>query len=175
MKRTLYRGEILFQQEDQGDLYYLESGLLKVIRLKEDGSTSLLNVLVPGETFPHHSLVSPKDYHGTAIALTTCEIIQIPSVDWYQSLQHDPIRYLTIAKTLQSKLRMMQQRIDILTSPPKERLQLFHLWIQQHFQDLHLEELFTQEEIAQFIGLSRETVNRMLRKEKSQNEAHESL
>lgn len=172
MKRTLYRGETLFQQEDQGDLYYLESGLLKVVRIKEDGSTSLLNVLVPGETFPHHNLVSPKEYHGTTIALTTCEIIEIPSNQWYESLLQDPTQYRKIAQTLQNKLRMMQQRIDILTSPPKKRLPLFHLWLQQHFCDLHLEDLFTQEEIAQFIGLSRETVNRMLRNKQSQNEAH---
>ncbi|SDY02803.1 Crp/Fnr family transcriptional regulator [Thermoactinomyces sp. DSM 45892] len=166
--QTLCRGEILFRQEDQGDyLYYLESGLLKVTRMKEDGSTIFLNILVPGETFPHHSLVSPKDYHGTVIALTTSEIVKIPAEHWYESIQQEPIRYRSIAQTLQNKLRMMQQRIDILTAPPQERPDLFRKWLQLYFQDYHIEDLFTQEEISQFIGLSRETVNRILRKKGS--------
>ncbi|MDQ0417492.1 CRP-like cAMP-binding protein [Croceifilum oryzae] len=166
--QVLYRGEILFRQEDRGDyLYYLESGLLKVTRMKEDGSTTLLNILVPGETFPHHSLVSPKDYHGTVIALATSEIMKIPADEWYKSIQQDPIRYRSIAQTLQSKIRMMQQRIDILTAPPQERPDLFHQWLQLYFQDYRIEDLFTQEEIAQFIGLSRETVNRILRRKGS--------
>lgn len=167
MKLTLHRGDFLFHQGEKGDLFQLESGLLKVIRLKKDGNPSLLNILVPGEIFPHHNLVSMKTYHGSAIALTTCEVQKIPVEDWYRQLEENPQKYLPIALTLESKLRMMQQRIDILTSPPRERLSLFRQWLASHFTGLHLEELFTQEEIAQFVGLSRETVNRMLREKKN--------
>jgi CRP-like cAMP-binding protein len=67
----LHRNEILFRQGEYGPLYRLHSGLLKIVRVQEDGRQLVLNFIVPGEVIPHHSLISPKAYHGTAIALMT--------------------------------------------------------------------------------------------------------
>jgi CRP/FNR family transcriptional regulator, cyclic AMP receptor protein len=52
----LNKGETLFLQEEQGDMYCLKRGLLKVIRTRENGEVFLFNLLVPGDIFPHHSL-----------------------------------------------------------------------------------------------------------------------
>lgn len=65
----LHKGDVLFRQGEDGPLYFIKTGLLKVVRLEEDGTPFLFNIIVPGETIPHHSLISPKEYHGTAIAL----------------------------------------------------------------------------------------------------------
>ncbi|PEV15987.1 helix-turn-helix domain-containing protein [Bacillus cereus] len=52
-----------------------------------------------------------------------------------------------------------------LTTPVQSRLRLFRQWIQQYFPNQSLETVLTQEEIACFMGLTRETVNRMLKKD----------
>ena len=44
------------------------------------------------------------------------EVEPIMSNEWYNQLQADPASYANIAMQLQSKLRMMQQRIDQLTT-----------------------------------------------------------
>lgn len=163
--RKFYRGEVLLYQENVGDfLYFLESGILKVIQIQEDGSNTLLNILTPGETFPLQNLIALQNYSVTIVALTEAKVIRYSALEWYKSLQCEPEQYHRIAQTLQEKFWMMQQRIIILTSPPKTRLYLFRQWLQQYFPNQSLENVLTQEEIACFIGLTRETVNRMLRK-----------
>jgi len=160
----LHKGEILFRQGESGPLYHLRSGLLKIVRVHQDGSQFLVNIIVPNETIPHHSLMSPKPYFGTAVALVTCEIDVLPDTQWYQELENDPDRCRTIALQLQDKLRMMQQRIDQLTEvSPAEKLRKLQSWFHAYIAPATLTDVLTQDEIGQLIGLRRETINRLLR------------
>ncbi|MGC4377234.1 Crp/Fnr family transcriptional regulator [Fictibacillus sp. Mic-4] len=160
----LHKREVLFRQGEQGPLYLLKSGLLKVEKVHEDGSKSLLNLIVPGEIIPHHSLISPKEYNGTAVALMTSEVEMIQDAEWYSELAANPEKYRDVALILQTKLRMMQQRIDQLTTvAPIDKVQQLQKWFEHYFPGVKINEVLTQEEIGQFIGLRRETVNRVLR------------
>ncbi|WP_248930527.1 Crp/Fnr family transcriptional regulator [Paenibacillus hamazuiensis] len=166
----LHKGETLFRQGDTGPLYRVESGLLKIVRLHEDGTTVLINIIVPGEVIPHHSLITPMPYHGTAIALITSEIDVLPSHEWYSSLANDPEKNREIALLLQTKLRMMQQRIDQLTQvTPAEKLRKLQSWFETYISPAALTDVLTQDEIGQLIGLRRETVNRLLRAQAAGN------
>ncbi|WP_223067181.1 Crp/Fnr family transcriptional regulator [Paenibacillus caui] len=160
----LHKGETLFRQGESGPLYHLKSGMLKINRVHQDGSQILVNVIVPNETFPHHSLISPNPYYGTAVALVTSEIDILPEEEWYRELEKNPERYRFIAKLLQDKLRMMQQRIDQLTEiTPADRLRKLQAWFDSYISPTALKDILTQDEIGQFIGLRRETINRLLR------------
>lgn len=162
---TLKKGEVLFHQGETGPLYCLHKGVLKVIRLKENGTSTLVNLLLPGDIFPHHSLLTPNEYFGTVIAGITCEVEILPNDQWYDQIEHNPEQLQHVALSLQNKLRMMQQRIDQLTAiTPSERFLLFRQWFNSHFPNLIIEDVLTQDEIGQFIGVTRETVNRLLRK-----------
>ncbi|WP_416730033.1 Crp/Fnr family transcriptional regulator [Fictibacillus sp. JL2B1089] len=159
------KGEILFRQGEEGPLFRLESGLLKIVRVHEDGSQVLLNLIIPGEVIPHHSLTSPNEYNGTAIALLPCEITRIEPQQWYRSLEEDSYRYKEVALMLETKLRMMQQRINQMsTLTPEGKIKKLQEWFANYFPDIQIEKVLTQEEIGQFVGLRRETVNRALKK-----------
>ncbi|MBJ6362375.1 Crp/Fnr family transcriptional regulator [Paenibacillus sp. GCM10012307] len=160
----LHKGETLFRQGESGPLFHLRSGMLKIIRLHQDGSQILVNLIVPDEIIPHHSLISPNPYYGTAIALVTCEIDILPEAAWYGELEQNPERYREVALKLQDKLRMMQQRMDQLTTiSPGERLRKLQAWFHAYISPATLTDVLTQDEIGQFIGMRRETVNRLLR------------
>ncbi|MBY9081425.1 Crp/Fnr family transcriptional regulator [Paenibacillus sp. HN-1] len=161
----VHKGETLFRQGDDGRyLYEIKSGLFKVTRLHENGNIVLFNILYPGEIVPHHSLISPKETHGTATALMTSEVERIPAKEWYHKLEEEPGKAMEVALLLQEKLRFMQTRIDHLTAgSPAERLRLLSEWMETYSKKTPLTELLTQEEIGQLIGIRRETVNRLLR------------
>lgn len=161
----VHKGETLFRQGDPGQyLYHIRSGIFKVTRLHENGNIVLFNILYPGEIVPHHSLITPKECHGTATALMTGEVEVISAQAWYHELEEKPEKALAIAKMLQEKLRFMQQRIDHLTiGSPGERLELLKQWMYSYSGENILTDLLTQEEIGQLIGVRRETVNRLLR------------
>lgn len=161
----LHKGEALFRQGDScQSLYQVKSGLFKVTRLHENGNMVLFNILYPGETVPHHSLISPKEAHGTAIALMKSEVETIPAAEWYRQLREEQGKALEIAVLLQEKVRFMQTRLDHLTvGTPGERLELLTRWLNEYTHGELLTDLLTQEEIGQLIGVRRETVNRLLR------------
>lgn len=168
----LHKGETLFRQGESGPLFRLQSGLLKIVRLHRDGRRILVNVIVPGEIIPHHSLISPHPYYGTAIAMDTCEVDVLSASDWYAELEADPRRFREIGLLLQDRLRMMQQRLDQLTEvAPANKLRKLQEWLRLHHPASGLTELLTQEEVGQFIGLSRETVNRLLRTQSASDNA----
>ncbi|WP_379131793.1 Crp/Fnr family transcriptional regulator [Paenibacillus sp. sgz500958] len=162
---NLHKGEVLFRQGDECRyLYQVKSGLFKVTRLHENGNIVLFNILYPGETVPHHSLISPKEAHGTAVALMKSEVEIIPAAEWYRQLREEPGKALEIAMLLQEKVRFMQMRLDHLTvGTPGERLELLTKWLNDYSLGATLTDLLTQEEIGQLIGVRRETVNRLLR------------
>lgn len=160
----LHKGETLFRQGESGPLYHLKSGMLKINRIHADGAITLVNIIVPDEIIPHHSLISPNPYYGTAVALVTCEVEVLDAAAWYRDLEDDHGKCRDIALLLQSKLRMMQQRIDQLSEvSPAERLRKLQLWFQSFVSVASLSDVLTQDEIGQLIGLRRETVNRLLR------------
>ncbi|AIQ42637.1 Crp/Fnr family transcriptional regulator [Paenibacillus sp. FSL R5-0912] len=161
----LHKGEVLFRQGDGGqNLYRVKSGLFKVTRLHENGNMVLFNLLYPGETVPHHSLISPKEAHGTAVAMMKSEVELIPAAEWYRELREDPEKVMEIALLLQEKVRFMQTRLDHLTvGTPGERMSLLIRWLNEYSHGAQLTDLLTQEEIGQLIGVRRETVNRLLR------------
>ncbi|MBT2293499.1 Crp/Fnr family transcriptional regulator [Paenibacillus albidus] len=161
----LHKGEVLFRQGDScQNLYKVKSGLFKVTRLHANGNMVLFNILYPGETVPHHSLISPKEAHGTAVALMRSEVEPIPAVDWYRELHEEPGKALEIALLLQEKVRFMQTRLDHLTvGSPGERLELLTRWLNDYAHGAALTDFLTQEEIGQLIGVRRETINRLLR------------
>lgn len=172
----LHKGEILFRQGEKGPLYKLHAGLLKIVRAHEDGNTTLVNIIVPGETIPHHSLMSPGSYYATSYALITCDVEVIPADQWYEGLASNPEQYRRIALQLQDKLRMMQQRIDQLAEiTPSAKLAKLEAWFHQYIGNEKLTDVLTQEEIGQFIGLRRETVNRLLRERNRQGERDKHL
>lgn len=161
----LKRGEVLFIQDEESDIYLLKRGLLKAVRLQSDGSSFLFNILVPGEQFPHHSLLTPNPTFGTVSAILESEVEVTSKHDWYDQLEREPMRYKEVAVRLEATVKRVQRRTQLLLAPPKERIALFREWLGLVETDMRIEALLTQEEIGQFLGLARETVNRLLRYE----------
>ncbi|MCM3635915.1 MULTISPECIES: Crp/Fnr family transcriptional regulator [Paenibacillus] len=172
----IHKGEVLFRQGELGPLFHLKSGMLKISRLHEDGTQTLMNIITPDEIIPHHSLITANPYHGTAIALVTCEVEMIDTNSWYRSVAQDAELCRDIALRLQERLRSMQQRIDQLTEvTPLNRLVKLQAWFERYIGITDIRELLTQEEIGQFIGLRRETVNRLLREQSTKQSSYSKL
>jgi CRP/FNR family cyclic AMP-dependent transcriptional regulator len=101
---------------------------------------------------------------GTLVALTECEVERISAVEWYRTLAQDPKRYREAALALEQTLRKLQRRVEMTTVPKSHRIPLLKKWLSAYCSISSPEELLTQEEMGQFLGMSRETVNRYLKK-----------
>ncbi len=165
----LSRGEHLFMEGDAGDrLYVVLEGKMKLTRASADGRESLWSVLGPGEMFGELSLFDPRPRTSTASAVTDVTLA---------ALAHDALRPGLLERPevsmhmLQALARRLRRANDVtadlvFTDVPgrvaKNLLDLADRFGEQDRDGLHVHHDLTQEELAQLVGASRETVNKAL-------------
>jgi CRP/FNR family transcriptional regulator, cyclic AMP receptor protein len=165
----LQRGEVLFHEGDQGDrLYVVTEGKVKLGRTSADGRENLLAILGPGQMFGELSLFDRGPRSATVTAVTDCRM---------RSLSHDELgRWLDgrpeVARGLLGQLAGRLRRAndvvaDLVFSDVPGRVAKALLDLSSRFgrvadDGVHVYHDLTQEELAQLVGASRETVNKAL-------------
>jgi CRP/FNR family transcriptional regulator len=165
----LARGERLFTEGDEGDqLYVILAGKIKLTRAAPDRRENLLSVHGPGEMFGELSLFDPSPRTASATAVTDVRLA---------ALAHDAVRgWLAtrpdVAMHLLQALAQRLRRINdvkadlVFTDVPgrvaKALLDLAERFGVQHDDGIQVNHDLTQEELAQLVAASRETVNKAL-------------
>jgi CRP-like cAMP-binding protein len=165
----LRRGETLFREGDSGDrLYVVLEGKIKLGRSSPDGRENLMAVLGPGQMFGELSLFDPGPRSLTATAVTDATM---------KTLGHDQLTgwltgYPDVARGLLGQLAARLRRTndvvaDLVFSDVPGRVAKALLDLASRFgrkadDGLHVHHDLTQEELAQLVGASRETVNKAL-------------
>jgi CRP/FNR family transcriptional regulator len=167
---SLSRGKRLFSEGDDGDrLFVILDGKIKLTRSAPDGRENLLSVLGPGDMFGELSLFDPRPRTASASAITDTRLA---------ALAHDALRpWLTgRPEVAMHLLRALAQRLrrandvmaDLVFTDVPGRVARALLDLADRFGqprgdgavDVHHD--LTQEELAQLVGASRETVNKSL-------------
>lgn len=166
---NLNKGQVLFNEGERGErLYIITDGKMKLGHTSSDGRESLLAVLGPGELLGELSLFDPGPRTATATALTETSLM---------GLGHNALRpWLTgrpeVAEALLQALalrlrRTNEQMADLVFSDVPGRVAKTLLELGEKFgrplpDGIHVTHEMTQEELAQLVGASRETVNKAL-------------
>lgn len=165
----LAKGQVLFREGDPGDrLYVVEEGKVKLGTTSSDGRDTLLAVVGPSEMIGELSLFDPGPRTATATALTDAVL---------RGLSHDALRpWLagrpevaeTLLRALAQRLRRTNEQMsDLVFSDVPGRVAKALIDLGERFgvqvaDGLQVTHDMTQEELAQLVGASRETVNKAL-------------
>jgi CRP/FNR family transcriptional regulator len=165
----LSRGEHLFMEGDDGDaLYVVIEGKMKLTRAAADGRENLLSVVGPGEMFGELSLFDPRPRTSSASAVTDAALASLKHEALIPWLRERPDVSLHMLRQLARRLRRANDvNADLVfTDVPgrvaKNLLDLAERFGNQESDGLHVHHDLTQEELAQLVGASRETVNKAL-------------
>jgi len=165
----LPRGERLFSEGDLGDcLYLVISGKIKLTRTAADGRESLVSVHGPGDMFGELAMFDPTYRTSTASAVTDARLAEIAHHDLRAVLSTRPAVSLLLLKTLAQRLRQVTETNTnlIFTDVPgrvaKALLELAAKFGTPTDEGVQVNHDLTQEELAQLVGASRETVNKAL-------------
>lgn len=165
----LARGEVLFREGDQGDrLYVLLSGKVKLGRTSTDGRENLVAILGPGEMFGELSVFDPGPRNATATAVAETQLIGLGNDALQQFLLSRPAVAQSLLAALAKRLRRTNDSLAdlVFTDVPgrvaKALLELSERFGQPTEEGLLVAHDLTQEELAQLVGASRETVNKAL-------------
>ncbi len=165
----LRRGEILFREGDSGDrLYVVIDGKIKLGRSSPDGRENLLAVLGPGQMFGELSLFDPGPRSATATAVTDVAMVSLGHEELSRWLTKHPDVARGLLNQLAARLRRTNDVVadlvfsDVPGRVAKALLDLSSRFGRQADDGVHVHHDLTQEELAQLVGASRETVNKAL-------------
>ena len=165
----LGRGQTLFNEGDEGDrLYVILSGKVKLTRTAVDGRENLLGVLGPSEMFGELSLFDPRPRTASAVAVTDAVLAGLGHDDLRPFLSSRPQVGLQLLKSLAARLRRTNDVMaDLVFTDVPGRVAKALLDLADRFgrpvdEGLLVAHDLTQEELAQLVGASRETVNKAL-------------
>jgi CRP/FNR family transcriptional regulator, cyclic AMP receptor protein len=165
----LNRGEHLFLEGQDGDrLYVVLDGKMKLTRAAADGRENLVSVLGPGEMFGELSLFDPRPRTSTASAVTDAALAALAHDALRPWLRERPEVSMHMLQALAKRLRRANDLnadlvfTDVPGRVAKNLLDLADRFGEQEHDGLHVHHDLTQEELAQLVGASRETVNKAL-------------
>src|SRR3954470_20427236 len=165
----LRRGETLFHEGDSGDkLYIVTGGKVKLGRSSSDGRENLLAILGPGQMFGKLSLFDPGPRSATVTAVTDTTFLSLSHEDLLRWLEGRPAVARGLLLQLASRLRKANDVTAdlVFTDVPgrvaKALLDLADRFGEPQDQGIQVHHDLTQEELAQLVGASRETVNKAL-------------
>ena len=163
------KGTILFAEGDGGDqLYVIAEGKLKLGTSSGDGRENLLSILGPGEMFGELSLFDPGPRTSSATAVTDAKLLSLGQEKLLPWLAENPKVSLQLLARLAQRLRRTNEAVgDLVFSDVPGRVAKALIDLGERFGKKTDEGLFvhhdlTQEELAQLVGASRETVNKAL-------------
>jgi len=165
----LRKGQSLFKEGDDGDhLYVISNGKVKLGTKSPDGRENLLMILGPGDMFGELSLFDSGPRTATATAVTDSKLLSLGQSKVIPWVREHPEVSLQLLSRLASRLRRTNEVVgDLVFSdvPGRVAKALIDLGVkfgEQKPEGLHVSHDLTQEELAQLVGASRETVNKAL-------------
>ncbi len=165
----LAKGEVLFYEGDSGDsLYVISDGKIKLGMKSTDGRENLLSVLGPGQMFGELSLFDPGPRTSTATALTETRLLALAHKDLEPWLTGRPEVAKQLLRALAQRLRRTNEAVgDLVFSDVPGRVAKALGDLAKRFgtksgDGIYVAHDLTQEELAQLVGASRETVNKAL-------------
>lgn len=163
------RGDVLFHEGEPGDrLYVIRQGKIKLGTRSSDGRENLLAVLGPGEMIGELSLFDPGTRTATATAISDAVVLEMGHHDLQTWLASTPAVAEHLLQALARRLRRTNEALaDLVFSDVPGRVAKALLDLSSRFgrpvdDGIRVAHDLTQEELAQLVGASRETVNKAL-------------
>lgn len=167
---------ILYEEDTNEFMYIILYGEVKVIKTTEDGKEILLAMHGSGDFFGDISLIDKKTLPATVIATTDSTIAIINEKDFFYLLYVQRKILDNLLNIFCSRLRESWNRIQILSfNNAEQRVKTLFL---KYAKDsgtkspdgIILSIRFTHQDLANMIGISRETVTRIIDKWRKEKE-----
>lgn len=168
--RTYQQGAHIFMQGDPlTNVYFIHSGKVKIYRADAQGREQIVNILKDGDMFPHQGFFRNDDYPAHAEVLQETVLIYIPIHLFEEFLITNPEVCIKIFRVLGNILVDLQNRLEekMLYNTYEQIILLLIRLSNNHGEKINQDQVrltsqFTNKDLANMIGSSRETVSRTL-------------
>jgi CRP-like cAMP-binding protein len=159
----------VFMQDDPLDrVFFIHSGKIKIYKTDISGKEQIVSVLEPGEMFPHAGFFRQGNFPAHAEVIEDAHLIVIPIDKFEEILISYPELCVKLFKVLGEKIVDLQARLEaqVLHNTYEQIVLLLIRLCKTNGQKVgtpyRLTTHFTNRELANMIGTSRETVSRTI-------------
>lgn len=168
-RRRYERGSpIFFEGDPGGSLLIIAAGTVKIHKVSEDGREKTLAILEAGDFFGEMSIFDGAPRSAAAQALSDCEVLIIDRDPFLALMKSTPGLATDIALALAERLRRTNEDLERLAFRDargriiETLLQLARSHGERVAQGVRLKVRLTHQELANYAGVTRETVTRVL-------------
>jgi CRP/FNR family transcriptional regulator, cyclic AMP receptor protein len=168
-KRYGAREVVLRKGDPALQLFVIASGRLKAISEAGDGRHAGLSIMGPGEVFGEIALLDGEPRSATITTLERCELFIIGRNDFLHFLERSPGAAIELLRVLAQRVRRLSERVeDHFRELPGRLARLLARLAEDHGirepgGAVRIDLKLSQQELADLVGASRESVNKQLR------------
>lgn len=162
--------ETLFQKGDSGNqLYGILSGSLKVMATGTDGRDVIFTLMGPGEIIGEIALLDGGERSASVIAVEATELLTLHRRELVPFLESHPKAAIGLASVLAARVRRLSENAEDRQTMPlpgriaKRLIALSERYGKHPIVGGPVEVRLPQQDLADLVGTSRESVNKQLR------------
>lgn len=162
-------GEAIFSKSSPADrMFIVLTGRVKIFAPSLSKKRKTFAYLQPGDFFGEMALLEGKPRSASAEAVEFSKLLVITAQDFKRLLLRDPQLALYLLRTVSQRLRKANEEIEgllfrnILGRVAKTLLDLSRRGTQQRDGQVLLDEHYTQQELADIVGTTREPLTRAI-------------
>lgn len=175
--RKYNRNTFVFMQDDPLDrVFFIQEGKVKIYKTDINGKEQIVSILKEGDMFPHVGFFRTGHYPAHAEVTEESKLIVIPIPDFEAILLQYPEVAVKLFRVMGERIIDLQNRLEekILHNTYEQILMLLLRLCKAYGEPLdenriQLDTHFTNRELANMIGTSRETVSRTLTQLRKKN------
>jgi CRP/FNR family transcriptional regulator, cyclic AMP receptor protein len=164
--RSFAAGQTVFSMGSPGNsMMAVLSGSIRISIPSSSGKEIVLAILQAGEVFGEIALLDGKERTADAKAMTECRFAVLDRSDVLALLHRHPAAWLKVVEVLCERLRRTDQQISelaLLQLPVRLAKALLRLAEDSPSTPRGIEIQLSQREIGNFVGATRESVNKCL-------------
>lgn len=177
-KSHIYQSDqhIFMQDEPLTTVYFIKSGSVKIYKTDINGKEQIVNLLIQGDMFPHQGFFRTGNYPAHAQVAEETEIFSLPIRTFEDFLIQNPSISIKLIHVLGGLIIDLQNRLEeqILHNTFEQIIMLLLRLTETHGEEktpgwFVIKTNFSNQQLANMIGSSRESVSRTLSQLKKQN------
>lgn len=165
------KGNIVFTEGNVANtLYFINEGKIKLYKYTKDGKEQILHILSEGDFFGELELIKPSKYGFNSKAIVDSKICTLTKDEMRKIMMRNPEIGIKVLETVGERLSKVESLVqNLATNDVDSRMAYLLIDLKEKYgalinDNISIKLPLSREEMANYIGVTRETISRKLKK-----------
>ncbi|WP_271812361.1 Crp/Fnr family transcriptional regulator [Clostridium beijerinckii] len=170
------KGDVIFTEGNiASTLYFINEGKIKLYKYTKDGKEQILHILSEGDFFGELELIKPSKYRFNSKAIEDVKICTLTKEEMKDIMMKNPEIGIKVLETVGERLSKVENLVqNLATNDVDSRMAYLIIELMEKYGEnvegnISVKLPISREDMASYIGVTRETISRKLKKLEDEN------